>query len=169
MTKPILFVDRDGTLCKEPHDYKVDALDKILLVEDVIPSLLRIKNAGFVFVMVTNQDGLGTDSFPRPGFEICQNFLVELFRSQGITFEKALICPHYPFELCSCRKPQTATIESLLQEKGLEWDRSRSAMVGDREGDMEFAKRLSVREYRVESPFGPGLSWVSIADALLKL
>ncbi|MBC7532710.1 MAG: hypothetical protein H7318_14140 [Oligoflexus sp.] len=87
MSKAILFVDRDGTLCKEPHDFKVDALDKILLVENVIPSLLRIKNAGFSFVTVTDQDGLGTASYPRQGFGICQNFLVELFRSQGISFE----------------------------------------------------------------------------------
>ena len=167
MPRPILFVDRDGTLCQEPHDLKVDALDKILLVEDVIPSLLRIKNAGFYFVMVTNQDGLGTASYPRQGFDICQNFLVELFRSQGISFEVVLICSHYTYELCSCRKPNTGTIERLLNAQ--DWDRSRSAMVGDREGDMEFAKQLSVRGLRMQSPFGPGLSWVSIADALLKL
>lgn len=166
MPKPLLFVDRDGTLCKEPQDYKVDALDKIVLVEDVIPALLRIKSAGYSLVMVSNQDGLGSDSFPRAGFEICQNFLVELFQGQGIAFEQILICPHYPHELCGCRKPRSAKIETLL--KDFAWDRARSAMVGDRDGDMEFAKSLGIEGIRVASPFGPGLGWLSIADRLLK-
>ena len=93
--KNILFIDRDGTLIKEPEDYQVDALAKIQLVENVIPSLLKLKQAGFCFVMISNQDGLGTNSFPENDFKQCHDFVIKLFSSQGIVFDDILICPHF--------------------------------------------------------------------------
>ena len=79
MTSKVLFIDRDGTLIEEPHDNQVDALDKIRLVRGVIPALLELARDGYRFVMVSNQDGLGTESFPLEQFEACHEHIVALF------------------------------------------------------------------------------------------
>jgi imidazoleglycerol-phosphate dehydratase/histidinol-phosphatase len=78
-TQRIAFVDRDGTMIKEPADQQVDSLAKIELVPGAIPAMLRLKDAGYRFVMVSNQDGRGTDSFPEDDFRVPQDFTVELF------------------------------------------------------------------------------------------
>jgi imidazoleglycerol-phosphate dehydratase/histidinol-phosphatase len=134
---PILFVDRDGTLCEEPADEKVDSVDKIRLLPGVIPALLELRRAGFALVMVTNQDGLGTASLPAAKFDAAHRFLLELFASQGIEFAAVLICPHYPHEGCACRKPNIGMVEDFLLANPL--DKARSFMIGDRDTDLEFA------------------------------
>ncbi|HKL62432.1 MAG TPA: histidinol-phosphatase, partial [Woeseiaceae bacterium] len=91
----ILFVDRDGTLIEEPADEQVDRIDKVRLVPGVIPALLRLKAAGYRFVLVSNQDGLGTESFPEADFRGPHQHMRALFASQGITFDEAFICPHF--------------------------------------------------------------------------
>ena len=110
----ILFVDRDGTLIEEPADEQVDSLDKIRLMPGVIPALLELRRAGFSFVMVTNQDGLGTASLPHERFDPAHRFILELFASQGIEFEAVFICPHFKRENCGCRKPDTALVKEFL-------------------------------------------------------
>ena len=100
MATNVLFIDRDGTLIEEPEDKQVDALEKIRLVDNVIPALLELAKSGYRFVMVSNQDGLGTDSFPEDEFRICQDHVMALFASQGIEFDEVLICPHLPDEGC---------------------------------------------------------------------
>jgi imidazoleglycerol-phosphate dehydratase/histidinol-phosphatase len=105
----ILFVDRDGTLNEETPDEQIDVLEKIRLMPGVVPALLGLKAAGFAFVMVTNQDGLGTASFPQENFDRAHRFILELFSSQGIEFEAVCICPHYLREDCACRKPTPST------------------------------------------------------------
>src|SRR3546814_7193191 len=81
---PILFVDRDGTLIEEPADFQVDTCAKVRLVAGVIPAMLRLRDAGYAFVIVTNQDGLGSPSFPREAFDAPQAMMLQLFESQGI-------------------------------------------------------------------------------------
>jgi imidazoleglycerol-phosphate dehydratase/histidinol-phosphatase len=163
-TTPIAFLDRDGTLIWEPPDEQVDRLDKVELVPGVIPALLRLKEAGYEFVMVTNQDGLGTDSFPTADFQLVQDFVVGLFRSQGIHFRDVFICPHRPADACGCRKPKPGILGDFLQHTPI--DLARSFVAGDRQTDLDFATNIGVRAFRVR-PADPA-SWPEIVRALLE-
>jgi len=95
----IVFLDRDGTLNEEPPDEQVDSLEKLRLLPNVIASLQELQRAGYRFVMVSNQDGLGSERYPRAQFELVQDFLLQLFASQGIAFEAIFICPHWAHEV----------------------------------------------------------------------
>ena len=92
----ILFVDRDGVLLTEPPDEQVDSLDKFALVPGCIPAMLRLRDAGFEFVMVSNQDGLGTPAFPLEAFAGPQDLLLHVLGSQGIVFRDVLVDAHLP-------------------------------------------------------------------------
>lgn len=144
----IAFVDRDGTLVKEPADQQVDRLDKIKLVPGVIPALLRLREAGFRLVMVSNQDGRGTDSFPEHDYLQTQNFILELFASQGLTFDEVFICPHFDSDGCNCRKPLPGLLGDYFQRINV--DRAGSLVAGDRDTDMEFARNISVPGFKVD-------------------
>ncbi|MDH3978232.1 MAG: histidinol-phosphatase, partial [Gammaproteobacteria bacterium] len=159
----IAFLDRDGTLVWEPLDEQVDRLDKISLLPGVIPALLRIRDAGYQFVMVTNQDGLGTDSFPAEDFQVTHDFIVEIFASQGISFLETFICPHFPADGCKCRKPLPGHIGDFA--KRVRFDREESFVVGDRETDIEFADNLGITGYRLTDRKGTngGITWEEIA------
>ncbi|HET7664290.1 MAG TPA: histidinol-phosphatase, partial [Rhodanobacteraceae bacterium] len=161
MTRRILFVDRDGCLIEEPADEQVDRLDKLALLPNVIPALRRCVAAGCELVMVTNQDGLGTDSFPRADFDGPQHFLLQLLASQGIVFREVLIDVSLPHEGLDTRKPGTGLVRHYLADDG--WSRAASAMVGDRETDMQFAANLGVRGLRVG---GEGMDWMQVARQL---
>ena len=103
--KKILFLDRDGTLITEPATFQIDSLAKFALEPEVVPALRRLRDAGYTFVMVTNQDGLGTPSFREEEFRPLQNLLVDILSSQGIVFEAVRVCPHTAADRCDCRKP----------------------------------------------------------------
>src|SRR5258708_11031105 len=100
----IVLLDRDGTLNEETPDEQIDSLEKVRLMPGVVAALLELKAAGFAFVMVTNQDGLGTPSFPQEDFDRAHRFILDLFSSQGIEFEAVCICPHFKREDCADRK-----------------------------------------------------------------
>jgi imidazoleglycerol-phosphate dehydratase / histidinol-phosphatase len=158
----ILFIDRDGVLIEEPPDFQIDSYDKFALVEGVIPALLRLRDAGFEFVMVSNQDGLGTPSFPRETFTGPHNLLLQILASQGVRFREILIDESLPEENKPTRKPGIAMALHYLRDRSI--DLARSAMVGDRETDMQFASNLGVRGLRL----GPGnYTWAEIAHALV--
>jgi len=144
----IAFVDRDGTLIKEPADQQVDRLDKVELVPGVIPALLRLKEAGYRFIMISNQDGRGTDSFPEADFIIPQEFTVQLFASQGISFDEIFICPHFDADGCECRKPLPGLLGNFFDRVNV--DRKQSLVVGDRETDLGFARNISVPGFLVD-------------------
>jgi imidazoleglycerol-phosphate dehydratase / histidinol-phosphatase len=163
--KPILFVDRDGTLILEPVDFQIDAYEKLAFVDDAIPAMLRLRDAGYEFVMVTNQDGLGTESFPQASFDGPHALMLQVFESQGIRFREILIDKSFPHENAPTRKPGLGLMRNLLRDRSIDW--ARSAMVGDRDTDIEFASNLGIRGFKLKSPaFGDGLAWKDIAHAL---
>jgi imidazoleglycerol-phosphate dehydratase/histidinol-phosphatase len=144
----IAFLDRDGTLVREPADNQIDRVDKIQLMPGVVPALLRLKAAGYEFVMVTNQDGLGSESFPAADYEICQDFILNLFKSQDIEFREIFVCPHTDEDRCACRKPLPGLLGDFLQRCNI--DRENSFVVGDRDTDLEFAANIGVTGYQVD-------------------
>ncbi len=129
--KKILFIDRDGTLIKEPADFQIDSLEKFQLVEHAITALQKFKQAGYRFVMVSNQDGLGTDSFPETDFWPVQNLLLQILSSQGIVFDDILIDRSFEQEHSPNRKPQVGLLLNYLKDPSLLW--SMCAVIGDRD------------------------------------
>jgi imidazoleglycerol-phosphate dehydratase/histidinol-phosphatase len=161
----ILFLDRDGTLNEEPPDEQVDSLEKVRLMPGVVPALLELKRAGFAFLMVTNQDGLGSPSLPQENFERAHRFILELFASQGIEFEAVFVCPHFKRENCACRKPSIGLLREYLAAHPI--DAARSFMIGDRDTDMEFAANLGVRGLRIRLQGDAEETWPAIAQRIL--
>ena len=160
--KKILLIDRDGTLIEEPSDFQVDKLDKIRFCAGVIPSLLALGKANFQFIMVSNQDGLGTDSFPQADFELCNGFVRDVFASQGIHFSDIFICPHRASDQCQCRKPKTGLLDDFFRQNDV--DKTQSWMIGDRDSDRQFAENLGVNWM----PLAADNGWNEIAKTILK-
>ncbi|WP_133498540.1 bifunctional histidinol-phosphatase/imidazoleglycerol-phosphate dehydratase HisB [Cognatilysobacter terrigena] len=166
MSTPILFVDRDGTLIEEPSDFQIDRFDKLRFVRDVVPAMLRLRDAGYEFVIVSNQDGLGTDAYPRETFDGPHDLMMQLFESQGIRFRDVLIDTSFPAENSPTRKPQIGLVTSYLKDRSIDW--SRSAMVGDRPTDVQFADNLGIRAFQLRTPqFGGEWDWTGIAHELV--
>jgi imidazoleglycerol-phosphate dehydratase / histidinol-phosphatase len=161
--KKLLFIDRDGVLIGEPADKQIDSLDKFSLEPGVVPALALLRDAGFRFVMVSNQDGLGTGSFPEEQFRPLQDLLLRLLASQGVEFEAVRICPHKPADGCDCRKPRVGLVLDYL--RATDWDRASARMIGDRETDMEFAKNIGVDGIRYDRAAN---GWAEIARAIVE-
>jgi imidazoleglycerol-phosphate dehydratase/histidinol-phosphatase len=157
----ILFVDRDGTLIEEPADQQIDRYEKFRLVPGTIGALRRLVDAGYELVMVSNQDGLGTPSFPEADFVGPQRLLLDILEGEGIRFREVLIDPSLPAEHAPTRKPGVGLVRHWLVAGAL--DRERSAVIGDRETDLEFAKNIGIRGIRI----GAGNGWAAIAASLL--
>jgi len=164
MSNKVLFIDRDGTLIEEPPDNQVDSLEKIRLVAGVIPALLKLRDDGYRFVMVSNQDGLGTAAFPEDAFQVCHDHVLAIFSSQGIEFDAVFICPHLPDDGCDCRKPRAGLLTRYLAETAISLPAS--AVIGDRQTDLDLAERIGVRGFRVDPSRGRDCTWAGIADSL---
>lgn len=163
--QPILFVDRDGTLIEEPEDFQIDAYEKLRLVRGVIPALLKLRDAGYQFVIVSNQDGLGTPSYPQASFDGPHRLMREIFASQGIVFRDEFIDLSLPADNSPNRKPGIGMLTGYLQDRTIDW--ARSAMVGDRPTDIAFAQNMRIRGFQLQSPqFGGDWDWAGIAHAL---
>jgi imidazoleglycerol-phosphate dehydratase/histidinol-phosphatase len=158
--RKLLFIDRDGTLLVEPADEQIDRYEKFALVDGVIGALRRCVDSGYELVMVTNQDGLGTSSFPQTQFDGPQNLLLQILRSERIVFREILIDASLPHEAKPSRKPGVGLMRHYLADDS--WSRAASAVIGDRVTDLQFAANLGVRGFRL----GADWSWDTIAHAL---
>ncbi len=162
----ILFIDRDGTLIEEPPDEQVDSLAKVRLMPGVIPALVALRDAGYRFVLVSNQDGLGTPSFPEAQFREPQEFLRSLLESQGIRFDAEFFCPHRAEDGCECRKPQTGLLRDYLARRTI--DRDASYVIGDRDTDLELARNLGLQGLRIRRNGSEGETWEAVARQLIR-
>ena len=139
--KKVLFIDRDGTLALEPEDYQLDAFEKLIFYPEVFAYLGKIvKELDYELVMVTNQDGLGTDSFPEDNFWPIHNHLIKTFENEGIVFSKICIDRSFPQDNAPTRKPRTGMLTAYLDKN--QYDLANSFVIGDRLTDMELAKNL---------------------------
>ncbi len=148
MTK-VVFIDRDGTIIVEPADEQIDSLEKLELIPRAIEGLRLLRERGFDLVMVTNQDGLGSDRYPVASFEVPQKKLLRILEGEGITFSQVFVCPHVPADNCGCRKPKTGLLDLYLKEQKL--DLARSFVFGDRETDVQLGKNLGCKSVRLAS------------------
>ena len=140
--KKILFIDRDGTLVLEPDDEQIDSLEKLEFYPEVFTYLGKIsKELDYELVMVTNQDGLGTKSFPEEFFWPAHNKLLNSFKNEGVTFSEIFIDRSFPNDNASTRKPRTGMLTNYLDNS--EYNLSESYVIGDRISDMELAKNLN--------------------------
>lgn len=158
--RKLLFVDRDGTLIVEPPDQQIDCFEKLALVDGAIPALRRCVAAGYELLMVSNQDGLGTASFPRDSFDGPHTLLMQILSSQGIVFREVLIDESHAHEARDTRKPGVGLVRHHLADDT--WNRAASAVIGDRDTDLQFAANLGVRGFRL----GDEWTWDAIAHAL---
>ncbi|MFT5373108.1 MAG: imidazoleglycerol-phosphate dehydratase/histidinol-phosphatase, partial [Lysobacterales bacterium] len=158
----ILFIDRDGTLIEEPEDKQIDSLEKLELLAGIIPALLRLKDAGYEFVIVSNQDGMGSESYPQEDFDIPHAKMLSVFASQGISFVAEHIDPHFEADGSPDRKPGIGMVLDYL--KSGELDLEDSWVIGDRQTDLDLADNMGIGAFRC----GPdGKSWAEIAHALV--
>ena len=144
MAKKILFIDRDGTIVLEPNDYQLDSLEKLEFYPNVFQYLGKIaKEMDFELVLVTNQDGLGTNSFPENDFWPTQNFIINAFANEGIVFDEIFIDSSLPEENSPNRKPRTGMLTKYIDNS--EYDLENSIVIGDRITDVELAKNLGCK------------------------
>ncbi len=162
MKRKVLFVDRDGCLLVEPPDGQIDSFGKFDLVPGVIGALQRCVGAGYELVMVTNQDGLGTPSFPEAAFRGPQELLLRILASEGIRFREILIDRSFARDGLDTRKPGIGLLRHWLAAD--DWSRADAAVVGDRDSDLQLARNLGVRGFQVGSGH---LAWSEVAHRLL--
>ncbi|MGB2342522.1 MAG: bifunctional histidinol-phosphatase/imidazoleglycerol-phosphate dehydratase HisB [Flavobacteriaceae bacterium] len=162
--KKVLFIDRDGTLALEPQDYQLDSLDKLQFYPEVFRYLGKIvQEMDYELVMVTNQDGLGTESFPEEDFWPTHNFLMKTFENEGINFSEVCIDKSFPSDMAGTRKPRTGMLTSYLD--GSEYSMNQSYVIGDRMTDMELAKNLGAKGIFIANDEGLGADEVKAEDA----
>ena len=158
--KKVLFIDRDGTLTIEPGDYQVDAFEKLVFYPEVFRYLSSIaRKLDYELVMVTNQDGLGTESFPEEEFWPYQNHLVNSFKNEGVVFSEIFIDRTFPHEKADTRKPGVGMLKGYINNP--EFDLSASFVIGDRLTDMQLAKNLGAKGIFIDNNIDLGADEVT--------
>lgn len=185
--KRVLFIDRDGTLIHEPADEQIDAFDKLRFVKGVFKNLSFIRqHLDFEFVMVSNQDGLGTQSFPEETFWPVHNFILQTLEGEGVVFDNILIDRHFPEDNHPCRKPGTGMLTEYIKDSNLnpqynailsennttdsaatenkepKYDLINSYVIGDRETDRQLAENIGCKALII----GDDMTWDKITEIL---
>ncbi len=141
--KKVLFIDRDGTMIKEPADEQIDAFDKLIFYPKAIQSLSKIaKELDFELVMITNQDGLGTKIYPEDTFWPVHNFVLQTFENEGVVFDEIFIDKTFAKDNAPTRKPNTGLLTKYFADN---YDLKNSFVIGDRLTDIELAKNLNAK------------------------
>ncbi|WP_073417458.1 bifunctional histidinol-phosphatase/imidazoleglycerol-phosphate dehydratase HisB [Flavobacterium defluvii] len=158
--KKVLFIDRDGTIVLEPENYQLDSLDKLEFYPKVFQYLAKIANElDYELAMVTNQDGLGTDSFPEDTFWPTQNFILKAFENEGVVFDEIFVDRTFPEENAPTRKPRTGMLTKYLNNP--DYDLANSFVLGDRLTDVELAKNLGAKAIFMNNTDGIGSNEIS--------
>ena len=154
MSKRVLFIDRDGTIIIEPpEDFQVDSLEKLEFYPLAISNLRKIfKELDYELVMVTNQDGLGTGSFPEETFWPAQNKMLKTLEGEGVTFSEIIIDKTFEHENAPTRKPRTGLLTKYIDG---DYDLENSYVIGDRETDIELAKNLGCKSIYISNQNNP--------------
>lgn len=161
MSKRILFIDRDGTILREPEDEQVDSFDKFQFVPGVIGALsFLVRHTDYQLVLVSNQDGLGTDSYPESDFWPTHNMMLDILRGEGVEFVAQHIDRSFPHENLPTRKPGIAMLTSYIEDADV--DMSNSWVIGDRQTDAQLAENLGCRSLII----GEEMGWDRIAEIL---
>ena len=156
--KKAIFIDRDGTLLREPSDEQIDALEKVEFVPGAISGLKALTGLGYELVMASNQDGLGTPAFPEDTFWPAQNLLLRTLEGEGVVFDDILIDPSFPEDNSPNRKPGTGMFGKYLDGS---YDLAASWVIGDRETDRRLAENLGAKALLVGE-----LDWAQIAETI---
>ena len=154
----VIFIDRDGTLLKEPYDEQIDALEKVEFVPGAISGLKALSGLGYELVMASNQDGLGTSAFPEETFWPAQRLLLKTLEGEGVVFDDILIDPSFPEDNSPKRKPGIGMFGKYLDGT---YDLAASWVIGDRETDRQLAVNLGARALLVGE-----MSWTEIAETI---
>ena len=155
--KKVLFIDRDGTIIREPADEQIDSFEKLQFVPRAISCLAFLRqHTDYEFVMVSNQDGLGTDAFPEETFWPVHNFILDTLRGEGIVFDDILIDPHFPEDNAPTRKPNTGLVRKYMDAP--DYDMAASYVIGDRDTDRQFAENIGCGFLKIT----PEDSWDSL-------
>lgn len=160
MSKKVLFIDRDGTLIKETIDEQIDCFEKMIFYPKCIPYLSRIaQELDYELVMITNQDGLGTASFPEETFWPVHNFIMKTYENEGVIFDAVFLDRTFPHENAITRKPGTGLLTSYFSE---EYDLTNSFVIGDRLTDVELAKNLGSKAIFINDNTNLGTNEISV-------
>ncbi len=162
MGQKVLFIDRDGTIIKETVDEQIDAFDKMVFYPKVFTYLGKIaKELDYTLVMITNQDGLGTDAFPEDTFWPVHNFIIKAFEHEGVVFDEVLIDKTFPHEQADTRKPGTGLLKKYFTD---DFDLKNSFVLGDRLTDMELAKNLGAKGIFIDDNTQLGTDEITISQ-----
>ncbi|WP_339624175.1 bifunctional histidinol-phosphatase/imidazoleglycerol-phosphate dehydratase HisB [uncultured Winogradskyella sp.] len=164
--KPVLFIDRDGTLIKEPADEQIDSFEKLDFYPKVFQFLSKIASElNFEIVMITNQDGLGTDVYPENTFWPVHNFVVKTFEQEGVVFKEQFIDRTFAKDNAPTRKPNTGLLTKYFSE---DYDLANSFVIGDRLTDVELAKNLGAKGIFINDNTNLGTDEVTVSNNQLQ-
>ena len=165
MGQKVLFIDRDGTLIKETVDEQIDSFEKMIFYPKAFTFLGKIaKELDYELVMITNQDGLGTDVFPEDTFWPVHNFILKSFENEGIVFDKVFLDRTFPHENADTRKPGTGLLTAYFDEQ---YDLENSFVIGDRLTDMQLAKNLGSKGIFINDDTNLGVGEITVKQAEL--